>query len=75
MKCRIHPTFFLIVLLLIPSTLLAWTGKVVTVADGNTAKIVQSDTGTLVKVRFAGIDSPEKKQAYGQEICQRIDRR
>lgn len=73
MKCRIHPTFFLIVLLLIPSTLLAWTGKVVTVSDGNTAKIVQSDTGTLVKVRFAGIDSPEKKQAYGQEARKYIN--
>jgi endonuclease YncB( thermonuclease family) len=34
--------------------------------DGDTAKIVRSDTGKQIKVRFAGIDTPEKKQAYGQ---------
>ena len=68
LKYKIHPTFILIIIffLLIPSTILAWSGKVVSVSDGDTAKIVRSDTGEQIKVRFAGIDSPEKKQAYGQ---------
>ena len=54
------------IFLLAPLTLFAWSGKVVSVMDGDTAKIVREDTGQQIKVRFAGIDSPEKKQAYGQ---------
>ena len=51
---------------LIPVSAFAWSGKVVGVMDGDTAKIVRADTGEQVKVRFAGVDSPEKKQDYGQ---------
>ncbi len=66
MKNKILVEILIILFFLIPSTLLAWSGKVVGVMDGDTAKIVREDTGKQIKVRFAGIDSPEKKQAYGQ---------
>ena len=65
MKNKLSFTFAF-VLLFIPSILLAWTGKVVSVVDGDTAKVVRSDTHKQVKIRFAGIDSPEKKMPYGQ---------
>ena len=71
--CEVKKTYYKIILLiflvyifLFPSTLLAWTGKVVSVTDGDTAKIIRLDTGRQIKVRFAGIDSPEKEMAYGQ---------
>ena len=66
MKNNIILVSLLVLSLLIPSTLLAWTGKVVHISDGDTAKIVRSDTGQQIKVRFAGIDAPEKKMPYGK---------
>jgi len=42
------------------------SGKVVAVADGDTITILTSDK-KQVQIRFAGIDTPEKKQAYGQK--------
>jgi len=56
-----------LIILLSPIISSAWTGKVVSVTDGDTAKIVRSDASIQIKVRFAGIDAPEKKQAYGQK--------
>lgn len=38
-------------------------GKVVKVADGDTITILEK--GKKVKIRFYGIDAPEKKQEYG----------
>lgn len=43
---------------------LAWSGKVVHVADGDTITVLKS--GKKVKVRLYGIDTPEKAQWYGQ---------
>lgn len=40
------------------------TGKVVRVADGDTITILTSDK-EQVKIRFAGIDCPERKQPWG----------
>jgi endonuclease YncB( thermonuclease family) len=40
------------------------TGKVVGVADGDTITVLD-DTSTQHKIRLAGIDAPEKKQAFG----------
>lgn len=40
------------------------TGRVVGVADGDTITVLDS-TNTQFKVRLAGIDAPEKKQAFG----------
>ena len=38
-------------------------GKVVGIMDGDTFKLLTADS-TLIKVRLANIDCPEKKQAY-----------
>ena len=47
-----------------PSLLFAWEGKVVSVTDGDTIKVLKA--GIQVKVRLAAIDCPEKGQPYGQ---------
>ena len=39
-------------------------GKVINVADGDTITVLD-DTNTQHKIRLAGIDAPEKKQAFG----------
>lgn len=50
--------------------LLAWAdsfeGKVVTISDGDTVKVLRPDK-TLEKIRLLGIDAPEKKQDFGQK--------
>ena len=40
------------------------TGRVVGVADGDTITVLDSDN-VQHKIRLAGIDAPEKKQAFG----------
>jgi endonuclease YncB( thermonuclease family) len=40
------------------------TGKVVAIADGDTLTVLD-DAKTRHKIRLAGIDAPEKKQAFG----------
>lgn len=40
------------------------TGRVVGVADGDTITVLDN-TNTQYKIRLAGIDAPEKKQAFG----------
>jgi micrococcal nuclease len=59
--------YALIVFFVIISTsslLFAWEGKVVSVTDGDTIKVLKA--GKQVKVRLAAIDTPEKGQPYGQ---------
>ena len=41
-----------------------FTGKVIHVADGDTITVLD-DARTQHKIRFAGIDAPESKQAFG----------
>ncbi|MCZ2174235.1 MAG: thermonuclease family protein [Burkholderiales bacterium] len=41
------------------------TGRVVGVADGDTVTVLDADR-TQHKIRVAGVDAPEKKQAFGQ---------
>lgn len=45
------------------SPLYAWTGKVVGISDGDTIKVLRDREE--VKIRLHGIDTPEKKQAFG----------
>lgn len=57
----LYVVLFLAFILAIPHTSLALRtleGTVVKVPDGDTIK-VETDNGTLVKVRLAGVDSPE----------------
>lgn len=41
------------------------SGRVVSVTDGDTITVLDQ-TNTQFKIRLAGIDAPEKKQAFGQ---------
>jgi len=42
------------------------TGRVVSVADGDTLTLLDT-TNQTHKIRLAGIDAPEKKQDFGQK--------
>lgn len=44
----------------------ALTGKVVAIADGDTLTVLD-DSKTQHKIRLAGIDAPEKAQAFGNK--------
>ena len=59
--------FFLFLFFLLPISASAFPGKVVGITDGDTVKILRTDNHIQVKIRLAGIDTPEKKQAYGQK--------
>jgi endonuclease YncB( thermonuclease family) len=59
--------FFLLVLIFhffSAGNVFAWSGQIVSVTDGDTVKVLHD--GQQVKVRLYGIDTPEKKQAFGQ---------
>lgn len=47
-----------------------FTGKVVAVADGDTITVLRDKE--QVKIRLAGIDAPEKKQAFGNVAKQHM---
>ena len=59
--------FFLLIVLFIASDIQAadLRGRVVRISDGDTLTILDSDRRQH-KVRLAGIDVPEKSQAFGQ---------
>ncbi len=48
---------FLILAILVPSICFAWSGKVVSVTDGDTLKVLHD--GKEEKIRLYGIDTPE----------------
>lgn len=62
---NVRSVVFLVLLLSFPSIVLAWSGKVVNVADGDTISVLRD--GQQVKSRLYGIDCPEKAQPYGQK--------
>jgi endonuclease YncB( thermonuclease family) len=64
---------FLWILLLISSGIQAESlqGKVVSVADGDTIKVLDA-TNTQHKIRLQGIDAPEKAQPFGQKSKQSL---
>ena len=62
---RLISTLILSLQILAISTLsFAWDGKVVSVTDGDTIKVLKQDS-TQVKIRLYGIDTPEKGQPFG----------
>lgn len=48
-----------------------FTGKVVGITDGDTITVLD-DENSIQKVRVAGIDAPEKNQAFGQRSKQSL---
>jgi endonuclease YncB( thermonuclease family) len=62
-----HRVLLLLLLLVfaVADNVSAWTGQVVSVTDGDTIKVLDPG-GQQVKIRLYGIDSPEKKQSFGQ---------
>lgn len=63
---RLFASIKLLVLLLVTSTASSQvvTGKVVSIADGDTITILDSSK-TQCKIRLYGIGTPEKGQAFG----------
>lgn len=55
----------LLFFLCLPSICLSWPAQLVSVADGDTITVLHS--GAEEKIRLYGIDTPEKKQEYGQQ--------
>ncbi len=49
------------------------TGRVVKVSDGDTITVLDQDH-RQTKIRLAGIDAPEKKQAFGERSKQNLSR-
>ena len=62
---RAAVTLLLVAYLLIPVAHADFEGQVVAVTDGDTIKVLDA-ASQLHKIRLAGIDAPEKAQAYGQ---------
>lgn len=58
----------LLLCFLLPALALAdtLTGKVIKITDGDTVHIMKSNH-TKEKIRLAGIDAPERKQAHGKK--------
>lgn len=65
--------FFFAFLLLLPVSALAETisGRVVSVADGDTLTILTTEK-TEIKIRLAAIDAPEKAMPFGQQSKQSL---
>ena len=57
--------------LILPTAYAEFTGKVVSVADGDTITVLRGRE--QVKIRLAGIDAPEKKQAFGNVAKERMN--
>lgn len=58
-------TLFILIVACFPSHADTLTGKVVSVADGDTITVLSGTTPH--KIRLMGIDAPEKKQAFGNK--------
>jgi endonuclease YncB( thermonuclease family) len=44
----------------------AWRARIVDVADGDTITAEPAEGGDRIKIRLHGIDTPERKQPYGE---------
>ncbi|MEH6763735.1 MAG: thermonuclease family protein [Aequorivita antarctica] len=63
MKSRNFISFIILCLLFLNAHSQTQTGKVVGIMDGDTFKLLTQDS-TVIKVRLANIDCPEKKQPF-----------
>ena len=60
--------YWTLVFLLIPVLSWAWSGKVISISDGDTISVLQDDH--VVKIRLYGIDTPERHQDFGTKSKQ-----
>lgn len=67
-KCVIALLLAIVPAFSLPATI---AGRVVAVADGDTVTVLD-DSNTQHKIRLAGIDAPEKKQAFGMRSKQSL---
>jgi len=58
----------ILIVLLLPSLCLAWSGNVVGISDGDTITVMNDSRGE--KIRLYGIDTPEKRQNFGTRAKQ-----
>jgi micrococcal nuclease len=58
-------SFLFLFIFIQTSSTYAWQGKVVGVADGDTITVIHNGKGE--KIRLYGIDTPEKRQAFGEK--------
>ena len=56
----------LLLMMALPTTVLAWPGDVLTIHDGDTVRVQPAD-GAAVSIRVYGVDCPELGQPYGTE--------
>ncbi len=70
MAVRVITLFFLIFLSLVTFAD-SLTGKVVKITDGDTLYVLDANYKEH-KIRLAGIDAPERKQAYGLASCKHL---
>ena len=61
--------FLFLLALLYATSAFAWPGKVIHIVDGDTI-VVLNNQNQQVKIRLYGIDTPEKRQAFGQKAKQ-----
>ena len=66
--CKTKAFILSLVLILLPGLSWAWSGKGVGVADGDTITVLRDKE--QVKIRLYGIDTPERKQAFGKKAKQ-----
>jgi micrococcal nuclease len=60
-----------LIFILFSITAFALTGKVVSIADGDTLTVLTPEK-QQIKVRLSGIDTPERKQAFGTQAKQAL---
>lgn len=68
---RIKTHAYLFLTLLFTLSAFAFQAKVVAIADGDTCTVLTADN-TQIKIRLAGIDTPEKSQAFGTKAKQAL---
>lgn len=49
-----------------------FSGKVISITDGDTITVLDQQEQTVQKIRLAGIDAPERNQAFGQRSKQSL---
>ncbi len=64
MRKKLYFPIILFLLITLPTSSLAWKGRVVGVSDGDTITVLHNGRGE--RIRLFGVDCPEKRQAFGK---------